>query len=132
MFVGDNSWQHCLHIFSKLGVIFTLRLSTVLIRMRLRQLFVIQFVFCLAQFSFGQIDVVVQSGHTSDVTSLLSDSKRSLLYSADGDGNIAVWDVETRLQRASLQFHTKHVASMAISKDGSHLLSGGGDKQLVY
>ena len=67
------------------------------------------------------------TGHTNAVYSVAFSPDGSTLASADLDGIIRLWDVETGEYLRTLEGHTGSVYSVAFSPDGSTLASGSAD-----
>ncbi|KAI3905054.1 hypothetical protein MKX01_017300 [Papaver californicum] len=69
-------------------------------------------------------------GHEQVVTSILfhPDPHQLLLFSGSDGGEVRVWDLVSRKCIAVLDKHFSTVTSLAVSKDGWTLLSGGRDK----
>ncbi|KAF4124942.1 U3 small nucleolar RNA-associated protein 4 [Geosmithia morbida] len=53
------------------------------------------------------------------------------IVSADSTGQVCIWDGKTYTQTQRLQSHKQDVLSLAISADGSSILSGGMDRRTV-
>ncbi|GIW46044.1 MAG: hypothetical protein KatS3mg077_3326 [Candidatus Binatia bacterium] len=66
---------------------------------------------------------LVLAAHRSIVSSLLALNQRALA-SASYDHTVQVWDVDTRVSRATLAGHSRQVAALAMSPDASLLASG--------
>ncbi len=71
-----------------------------------------------------QLELVVQTGHTSDVLSVAFSPDGKTLASGSFDSTVKLWDVQTGQQIRSLEGHTDIVPSVAFSPDGKTLASG--------
>lgn len=54
------------------------------------------------------------------------------IVSADSTGQVCIWEGKTYTQSQRLQSHKQDVLSLAISVDGSTIVSGGMDKRTVF
>lgn len=72
-------------------------------------------------------ELVIQTGHTSAVSSVAFSPDGKTLASAGGESTIKLWNIETGQQRKSLEGHTNSVRSVAFSPDGKTLVSGSRD-----
>jgi WD40 repeat protein len=72
-------------------------------------------------------EVVVRSGHTADITSLLFVASDSLLVSGSEDGTIRVWSPDKGNLLAVLRGHAGAISGLDTSADGKELISAGID-----
>ncbi|MCB9262277.1 MAG: caspase family protein [Flavobacteriales bacterium] len=77
------------------------------------------------------IEIIPQVGHATNVTALAFSADGKTLASADANGNIILWDIETRLQKGVLKRHSDAVSVLEFSNDGNYLVSGGTDKMVL-
>jgi WD40 repeat protein/tRNA A-37 threonylcarbamoyl transferase component Bud32 len=67
------------------------------------------------------------TGHNDEVTSVAFSRYGKRLISGSRDGTVRVWNAETRELVRILNKHEGSVLCVAISPDGQHVVSGGGD-----
>ena len=72
-------------------------------------------------------ELVVQTGHTGDISSIAYSPDGKLVASGSFDNTIKLWDVETGKELRTFYGHTGKVMSVAFSPDGKLLASGGSD-----
>jgi WD40 repeat protein len=72
-------------------------------------------------------ELVVQTGHSSDVISLAFSPNGKSLVSASGNQTIKVWDVQTGTELRTLSGHKAAVLAVSFSSDGKTLASGSDD-----
>ena len=86
--------------------------------------------------SFGQseqkAELVVQTGHTSSIISVVFSPDGKLLASAGVDKTIKIWDVATGQELKTLPAETSFQDSIVFSPDGKFLASGGKDKIIKF
>src|SRR5882672_250362 len=70
---------------------------------------------------------VVQTGHSSVVTSVAFSADGKTLASASWDDTVKLWDVWTSTELRTLQGHSDWIHSVAFSPNGKTLASGSGD-----
>ena len=75
----------------------------------------------------GEMELIVQTGHSSWVRSISFHPEGRLLASGSGDDTIKLWDVSTGKELRTLQGHTNSVGSVVFSPDGQLLASGSWD-----
>tara|TARA_R110002072_G_scaffold67163_2_gene164989 strand:- start:32320 stop:35718 length:3399 start_codon:yes stop_codon:yes gene_type:complete len=63
-----------------------------------------------------------------ELTTLVASPDGSRIYSTCSDGNVSVWDAETRSFLQNFGKHQAQAHSLAISPDGSRIATGGFDK----
>ncbi len=87
-------------------------------------------------FVFGQtqgerkLELIVQTGHTGFVDSVVFSPDGKLVASASWDKTIKLWNVETGKEIKSLIGHTSLVGSIAFSPDGKNLASESLDNSI--
>ncbi len=79
----------------------------------------------------AQVEMVVQSGHTGNITFQLFQKKKNALLTAGSDGRILEWELKNGWQTRSFQTEQDGVTCMALSINEDYLLSGGGDNSIV-
>ena len=57
---------------------------------------------------------------------------RGDIVSGDSTGQVCIWDGRTYTQAQRLQSHTQDVLCLAVSADGSQIVSGGMDRRTVF
>jgi WD40 repeat protein/uncharacterized caspase-like protein len=72
-------------------------------------------------------ELVVQSGHVSNINAVALTPDGKLLASGGNDKSIRLWDTQTGTMLRMLAGHLSDVQSLAFSPDGSKLLSGSFD-----
>jgi WD40 repeat protein len=82
------------------------------------------------------LQLVLQTGHTSQVTSVaLSDDGKYLVTGSGatrpGDGSASLWEMSTGKRIQTFQGHTHRVTSVAISEDGKHVVTGSWDSTAI-
>ncbi len=77
-----------------------------------------------------ELNLVVQTGHTSAVSEVAFSPDGKTLASGSWDNSVKLWSVESGQQLASLEGHTGWVWSVAFSSDGKTLASGSADKTI--
>jgi len=70
--------------------------------------------------------IAALAGHAGTVGAVAFSPKGRTLYTADAAA-VHAWDVSTHEQQRQLVGHTAQVSSVAVSRDGTHLASGGFD-----
>jgi len=70
-------------------------------------------------------ELVVQTGHSSDISSIAFSPNGKIVASGSFDNTIKLWDKETGKELRTLYGHTGRVLSVAFSPDGQTLASGG-------
>jgi WD40 repeat protein len=70
-------------------------------------------------------ELVVQTGHTGTVSTVVFSPDGKLLASGDSDGTIKLWDAATSVQLRSFKAHYGGVKSVLFSPDSKTLASGG-------
>lgn len=69
--------------------------------------------------------------HTSGVCSMVFTEDASRLLIGDNIGNIAVWDVKTKLRVGIVAAHTAQVNQLLVSPSGKHVVSGSHDGEIL-
>lgn len=88
-------------------------------------------VFLLACPTRGQKpELVVETGHTNEVTSLAFSPKGKIVASVSADGTIGLWDIATGHELTSLGNEGSEIHTVAFSPDGTILASGAKDIKL--
>lgn len=67
------------------------------------------------------------SGHRPPASSIRFSNDGRTLFSASGDWQVKIWDLDAYQERFTLNGHTKGVNCMAISSDGTVIASGARD-----
>jgi len=75
-------------------------------------------------------ELVLQTGHSKSVESLVFGPDKSWFASGSFDNTIRIWDVETGRELRSLTGHSGVIRSLNCSPDGKWLASGSNDKTL--
>lgn len=75
-------------------------------------------------------ELILQTGHSTDVQSVAFSRDGKLLASGSVEGVINLWDVASGAQLRSLEGHSSLVTSVAFSPDGRVLVSGSYDKSI--
>src|SRR5438270_7810380 len=89
-------------------------------------------VLCRAQSgspSRGNLELVLQTGHTNAVNTVAFSSDGRLLASGSADNTIIVWDVSRGNELLVLNAGS-YVHSVVFSPDGSRLVSADGDSKV--
>ncbi|WP_263354546.1 WD40 domain-containing protein [Acidicapsa acidisoli] len=82
----------------------------------------------LAQSSTAESpELVVQTGHSSDITAVAFSSDGNWLASASNDKTLKLWDVANGREVRTLSGHSDSVTSVVFSPDGRLLASGSAD-----
>jgi WD40 repeat protein len=82
----------------------------------------------LACSAWGQKpELVVETGHAHDVTSVAFSPKGKIVASGDADGAVALWDVATGHELLDLGDEGSKISTVAFSPDGTILASAGKD-----
>jgi len=84
---------------------------------------------CLTDISSGQ-RVGGWSAHLSRITDLIPNADGTMIFSASMDGDIAVWNRSGK-RLHSLIGHVGPVKCLALTEDGSTLVSGGDDHRII-
>jgi len=84
---------------------------------------------CLTDISIGQ-RVGGWSAHLSRITDLIPNADGTMIFSASMDGDIAVWNRSGK-RLHSLIGHVGPVKCLALTEDGSTLVSGGDDHRII-
>ena len=71
----------------------------------------------------------IQLGHKDDINQIVFDPNGKFVVSCSNDKTIKVWDVKSGKELFTLAGHEKYVKTIAISPDGTQLLSGGDKKE---
>lgn len=86
--------------------------------------------FCIILFSMmyhlsfaQQVQLTVQTGHSSTITDMCYSHDDNYIITAGQDNKIVVWDVLTSKQYASLLGHTNEVTGISLHPDGDMLVS---------
>jgi len=75
-----------------------------------------------------RLELFLQTGHTSNVTSVAYSPDGRRLATGSDDHTVKVWDAQTGQEALTLRGHTQSVTSVAYSPDGRRLaISGGGN-----
>lgn len=72
-------------------------------------------------------DVTMATGHDSLPTCLAWSADEQVAATADSNGNVILWDVPNRKELRRLDAHSSTVHSIALSPDGTRLLTGCGN-----
>ncbi|MBD3325791.1 hypothetical protein GF339_14495 [candidate division KSB3 bacterium] len=72
--------------------------------------------------------LVVQTGHSKEITSLAFSPDGKVLASSSGDETVTLWHSATGKELRSLSGHSRGVAAVAISPDGTLVASGSWDE----
>jgi len=75
-------------------------------------------------------ELVIQSGHTSAVVSVVFSPDGKRFASGSVDRTIKLWDITTGQELKTFRGHTRAVNSVAFSPDGKTLASGSDDKTI--
>jgi WD40 repeat protein len=75
-------------------------------------------------------ELVVETGHTSEVVSVAYNPNGKMLASGSSDKTIKLWDAASRRELRTLAGHTDNVTSVAFSPNGRMLASGSDDKTI--
>src|SRR5262245_58691050 len=74
-----------------------------------------------------KLELVLQTGHTNNVTGVALSPDGMLLVTGSYDGTAIVWDTAGG-KRLQTVYHASSVYSVALSADGKLVASGSGDK----
>ena len=77
-------------------------------------------------------ELVVQTGHSSNVLSVAFSTDGKTLASGSGDKTIKLWAVESGKELRTLKGHSSDVNSVSFSPDGKTLASGSNDKTIKF
>ncbi|KAK0731409.1 WD40-repeat-containing domain protein [Lasiosphaeris hirsuta] len=82
-----------------------------------------------------QRQMTLGSDHTGGSKNIIVWSVKCLprgdIVSGDSTGQVCIWDGKTYTQAQRIQSHTQDVLSLAVSADGSQIVSGGMDRRTV-
>jgi WD40 repeat protein len=73
-------------------------------------------------------EVVLQTGHTGNVTSLAISPDERYLLTGSADNTAKLWDMATGIEICTFKGHSKDIFSVAISLNGQYILTGSNDK----
>src|SRR5262245_20721115 len=76
----------------------------------------------------ARLDLVVQTGHTSDMTSVALSGDGKLALTGSLDTTAILWDAANGKKLGTFPGHTHAVMSVALSSDGKRALTGSIDK----
>jgi WD40 repeat protein/uncharacterized caspase-like protein len=82
------------------------------------------------QLQAQQLELVVQTGHSDEITSVALSADGHTLASGSDDQTIKLWEVATGRELRTLSGHLKSVTSLAFSTDGHTLASGSLDQRI--
>jgi WD40 repeat protein len=80
--------------------------------------------------SLKQVQLVVQTGHSANVTSVAFSPDGKTLASGSWDDTIKLWEVSSGQEIRALLGHDSYVTSVTFSPDGKTLASGSRDKTI--
>src|SRR5215471_10029482 len=90
---------------------------------------------CLKGLASGDephLELVLQTGHRYDVENVaLSGDGNLVVTSGSLDGRAILWDRASGKTLRTFQGHTDAVTSVALSRDGKHILTGSYDKTAI-
>src|SRR5688572_26090066 len=72
-------------------------------------------------------ELVVQTGHSSDVNSIAYSPDGSFIVSGSNDSSIILWDAHSGLLLRQLMGHKGPVTDVVVSRDGSAIVSSSHD-----
>jgi WD40 repeat protein len=76
-------------------------------------------------YASGRPELRIQTGHSATVGKIVSDRDGRVLVSCSQDKSIIIWDIASGKELLSLHGHRQPVQSIAISRHGNRLASGG-------
>ncbi|MBL7128352.1 MAG: caspase family protein [Ignavibacteria bacterium] len=97
----------------------------------MKRVIILSLAVLLINISFAQAPmIVVQTGHTSKVTSVCFSPDGNYILSGSSDKTVKLWDISNGKEIRNFTGHTRSVNSVCFSPDGKFVLSGSGDGTL--